>query len=185
MPRNLADVANDGRVVIMSALGFASGLLVSFSHALEGVWREMSVGYVFGIVIAVYLFRLGLARPLKAVAFAALATLSWMAAERVAIAIFGRLPGEDVFFTLKGLIAGVAGGLLGAFLLMLAGALLFSFYRRPGLGVATVVTGGVAGALLTLIDLADSTLVLFPPWQAAIGFCLALGLPKGCTGGGT
>jgi len=41
-----------------------------------------------------------------------------------------------------------------------------------------VLTGGVAGALLTLIDLTDSGLVLFAPWQAAAAFCLALALPK-------
>lgn len=171
-------LSGDRRVVVMTALGLASGILVSFSYNLEQLWREASVGYVFGLVMAAYLFHLGLARPLKAVAFVGLVTLSWMAAERAAIEIFGRLPGPDEFLSLKGLITGIAAGLFGALLLVLSGALLFSFFRGRGLGVATVLTGGVAGALLTLIDLTDSGLVLFAPWQAAAAFCLALALPK-------
>lgn len=162
----------------MAVLGLASGVAGSFIYLLEPLWREASVGYVFGTVIAGYLFHLRLAGPLRAAAFAVLATLSWLAAERTAVVIFGRLPGPDEFLSLKGLVTGVAAGLLGAFLLALAGALLFAFLRRPGLGLATVATGGVAGALLSLIDMADTGLVLFPPWQAAVAFCLARGLPK-------
>lgn len=169
----------DRPVLVMTALGLASGIVGSFTYQLEPLWRELSVGLLFGVVVAAYLWRLGLAGPLRTSVFIALAVLAWLAAERAAIEIFNALPGAGTeFFSLKGLVSGIAAGLLGAFLLMLAGALLFPFYRRPGLGLATVATGGAAGVLLTLLDLADSGLVLFPPWQAAVAFCLGRGLPR-------
>ena len=163
----------------MTALGLASGIAGSYAYQLEPLWRELSVGAIFGVVIGGYLCFLRLATPLKAAAFAVLTVLAWWAAERSAIHIFAALPGEaSDFLSLNGLITGVAAGLEGALLLALAGALLFPFYRRLDLGLATAVTGGVFGALMTLLDLTDSALVLFAPWQAAIAFCLALGLPK-------
>jgi hypothetical protein len=161
----------------MTALGLASGIAVSFVYVLEPIWRELSVGVVFGLVIAGYLLYLRLADPLRAAIYAALTVGAWFVAERTAVEVFGQLPGKDVFFSFKGLATGLVGGLVGAFLLALAGALLFPFYRRPGLGLATLATGGAAGMLIALIDITDSGLVLFPPWQAAIAYCLARGLP--------
>jgi len=161
----------------MTALGLASGIAVSFVYQLEPLWRELSVGVVFGLAIGGYLLLLRLADPLRAVVYAALTVGAWFAAERTAVEVFGRLPGEDVFLSLKGLATGILGGLLGSFLLVLAGALLFPYYRRPSLALATVATGGVAGALITLIDITDTGLVLFAPWQAAVAYCLARGLP--------
>lgn len=44
----------DRRVVAMTALGFASGVLCSFVYQLEPLWRELSVGISFGVIIGVY-----------------------------------------------------------------------------------------------------------------------------------
>lgn len=166
---------HDRRVLLMTGLALASGILVSFTYQLEPLWRELSVGVVFGVVVAAHLFHLGLADPLKGVGFAVLAVAAWWLAERAAIQVFGWFDGAD-FLTWPGLAAGLAGGVVGALLLALATALLFPAFRRPDAVVPTVVVGGVLGALFCLIDLVDSGLVLFPPWQAAVAFCLGRGL---------
>ncbi len=174
---DLTAAFKDRRVVVMTALGFASGVLCAFTYQLEPLWRELSVGVIFGVVIGLYLLRLGLAGPLRAAAFAVLTVGAWVAAERAAVAIFGRLTARDDLFSWPGLVTGLAAGLIGAGLLVLAIAVLFPFFRDPKRCAATVLVGGAAGALMTLIDLADTGLVLFPPWQAAVAFCFALGLP--------
>ena len=167
----------DRRVVVMTGLGFASGVLCSFTYQLEPLWRELSVGVIFGVVLGFYLLHLGLAKPVRAVAFAVLVVLSWWAAERAAVVIFSRLGETNDFLSWQGLITGVAAGTIGAGLLVLSAAILFPFLRQPRLGMMTVLVGGAAGALMVLIDVIDTGLVLFPLWQAAVAFCLARGFP--------
>ncbi len=175
---NLATAFRDRRVVVMAALGFASGVGCSFVYQVEPLWRELSVGVSFGVVVAVYLFHLGLAGPFRALALAVLTVLSWWAAERAAIEIFGRLSDGGDFLSWQGLVTGVVAGIVGAALLVLSIAVLFPFFRRPRLCLATILVGGASGALLVAIDLVDSGLVLFPLWQAAFAFCFALGFPE-------
>ena len=76
-----------------------------------------------------------------------------------------------------GFVGGLAGGLVGSAGLALGAALLFPWFRRRELWLVTIAVGGVLGLPLVLIDIVDSGLVLFPPWQAAVAACLALGLP--------
>ncbi len=173
----LGAALKDRRVVVMTVLGFASGILCSFVYQIGPLWRELSVGVSFGILIGAYLFHLGLTGPIKAVAFAGLTMLSWLAAERAAIEIFDSLGDTGDFLSWPGLVTGVSAGLIGAGLLVLAIMSLCPFFRQPRLAIATVLVGGATGALLTLTDVVDSGLVLFPIWQAAFAFCVALGFP--------
>ena len=163
----------------MTALAFASGVACAFTYALEPLWRELSVGLIFGVVVAAWLYRLRLATPAKAAGFVPVSLVAWMIAERTAIELFDRLPGETSnFLSVNGLMTGIAAGLVGSGLLFAGAALLLPCFRDRGAALATVGAGGVLGALLTLIDVTDSALVLFPPWQAGVAFCLALALPR-------
>lgn len=169
----------DRRVIVMTGLGIVSGVVGSYAYNLDDTWRELSVGLVFGLMIGAYLFVVGLATPVRAAAFALASLASWMAAERFAIWLFGVLPGDDEFFGWQGLVTGMSAGLLGAALLVIAMSALFAFFRRPGLCLATALAGGATGALFPLLGIADSGLVLFPPWQGAFALCFALGFPVG------
>lgn len=185
----LAEVWKDRRVIAMTALGVVSGVLGTFSYELlerpydmVDLWREASVGIIFGVIIGAYLFHIGLATPIRASAFAIQSLLSWIVAERFAIQFFARLPGNDFFGSWQWLITGVCAGLVGAAVLVLSILVLFPFFRRLGLSLVTILVGGAAGALLALADMMDSVLVLFPIWQAAFALCFALGFPKARSG---
>ncbi len=173
----LGAALKDRRVVVMTVLGLASGILCSFVYEILPLWRELSVGVSFGILIGAYLFHLSLTGPVRAVTFAVLTVLSCLAAERAAIEIFDSLGNTNDFLSWPGLVTGISAGLIGAGLLVLSIMALCPFFRQPRLAIATVLVGGATGALLTLTDVTDGGLVLFPIWQAAVAFCFALGFP--------
>ncbi len=167
----------DRRLWLMVGLGFATGVVSAQLYQLEPLWRELSVGIAFGVVIGACLFVLRLTDPPRAAAFAVLTVAAWWLAERATIQVFGVMDEAD-FLSWAGLVGGVTGGLVGAALLAAASALLFPWFRRPVLLGLSVGLGGLLGAALALIDFTDSALILFPPWQAAIAGCLALGFPN-------
>ncbi len=166
----------DRRVVMLTVLGIVTGIFSNHLYQLEPLWRELSVGVVFAVVMAAALMNLRLADPMRAGGFALLAILAWWLAERTTIQIFGWLD-EDEFLSWAGLAGGLAGGLVGAAGLVAAAALCFPWYRRRELQLLTIAVGGALGPLLMLIGPLDTGLVLFVPWQAAIGACLAFGFP--------
>ena len=176
---DLADAWKDRRVIVMTALGVLSGVLCTYSYELSVLWQEASVGLIFGVIIGAYLFHIGRATPFRAAAFAVLSLASWMVAERFAIKVFGDFSSTNELGSWQGLATGVSAGLLGALLLVLSILVLFPFFRRPGLCLATILVGGATGALLAFADVVETLFALFPPWQGAFALCFALGLPRG------
>ncbi len=162
----------DRRVVMLTVLGIVTGIFSNHLYQLEPLWRELSVGVVFAVVMAAALMNLRLADPVRAGGFALLAILAWWLAERTTIQVFGWLD-EDKFLSS----AGLAGGLVGAAGLVAAAAVCFPWYRQRELWLLTIAVGGALGPLLMLIEPMDTGLVLFVPWQAAVAACLAFGFP--------
>ncbi len=171
----------DRRVVVMVGLGLFSGLVCAsveywpdaISNLIPGR-DENVVGVVFGIVVGVYLYRLGLATAATAVAFLVASEGAWLVAHYfatdVAFDYAERVCAADpCTFAL----VGIPSGVLGAGLLVIAIWFLFPFFRQPRLAMATVAVGGLAGALLGF----RTVFVLFPIWQAAFAYCLARGFP--------
>ena len=171
----------DRRLWRMAALGLVTGILSSQLYQLEPLWRELSVGVVFGVVMGACLFNFRLGQIERVVAFAVLTVGAWWLAEQATIRVFNAMEESD-FLSWASLVGGIAGGLVGALLLVLASAVLFPWFRAPALWGVTIGVGGLFGALLALIDHVDTGLVLFPPWQAAMALCLALGFPRETAG---
>ncbi len=179
--RRLAALVQDQRIVAMTVLGFLSGILCalvefspdSVSRLIPGEDVNI-VGVIFGIVIGLYLYRLRLASATKAVLFLVASGLAWLSAYYfagdVAWDYAGEVCQED---WCRFMLAGIPAGLLGAGLLVAAICFLFPFFRRTRLVVATIVVGGLAGALLGF----ENVFVLFPLWQGAIAYCFARGFP--------
>jgi hypothetical protein len=79
---------------------------------------------------------------------------------------------------MRNILAGLAGGLVGAGVMALGIALLPAGPRKVAAWLPMLMTGAVAGTLLALdsaLEL-DLTSVLYPVWQAAIAVRLALAL---------
>lgn len=167
----------DRRLWRMAALGLLTGILSSQLYQLEPLWRELSVGVVFGVVMGAGLFNFRLGTIERVAAFAVLTVVAWWLAEHATIQVFEAFEESD-FLSWAGLVGGVAGGLVGGALMVLVTAVLFPWFRAPALWGLTIGAGGLFGALMPLIDVVDSGLILFPPWQAAIAACLALGFPR-------
>lgn len=167
---------HDRRAVVMVLLGVVSGVIGKFTIAFEWFGGQASIGIVFGVLIAAYLVRIGLATVVRAFGFVLCSVASWMVAYQTAREIFGALP-ETFADDWKFLIAGIVAGLLGAGLLAAAIAVLFPYFRRWRPVLRTALVGGAFGALLWPAMVWDYALLLFPPWQAAFALCFALGFP--------
>ena len=177
----------DRRVVVMVGLGLFSGLLgasvESWPDAISGLIPgrdENVIGAIFGIIVGLYLYRLGLATAVKAAMFAVASEGAWLTAHYFASDIawdYARkvCQADGCSFTL----VGVPAGVVGAGLLVIVIWFLFPFFRQPRLALATVAVGGLAGALLGF----RTGIVLFPIWQAAFAYCLARGFPPAAPSG--
>lgn len=171
----------------MTGLGLFSGLLCTsverwpdaISNLIPGR-DENVIGVVFGLIVGLYLYRLGLATAAKAAMFLVASEASWLVAHYfatdVALDYAERVCEADwCSFTL----VGIPSGVLGAGLLVVAIWFLFPFFRQPRLAMVTVAVGGLAGALLGFRNL----FILFPIWQGAFAYCFARGFPPANSSG--
>lgn len=132
----------------MTLLGVASGFLTLVTAGLLG--NPPMAALVFGMIIGTYLWQIGLATGFRAIAFAILSLLSWMAVARF-------VPRSVDLAVWQELVIAGGAGLLGAVLLVTSIVVLFPFFRRPRLCLRAILVGCVGG-----FPLASS-----PPWPSS------------------
>lgn len=120
----------------MTLLGVASGFLTLVTAGLLG--NPPMTALVFGVIIGTYLWQIGLATGFRAIAFAILSLLSWMAVARF-------VPRSVDLAVWQELIIAGGAGLLGAVLLVTSIVVLFPFFRRPRLCLRAILVGCVGG----------------------------------------
>ena len=122
----------------------------------------------FAVLVFVVVRRLS-ANPVWAALIAAVVTMiAFVSAVNAAIFIDGQADGAAKM--MRNILAGLAGGFIGAGVMALGIALLPAGPRDAVAWLRMLLTGTLAGALLALdnaLDL-DLTSVLYPVWQAAV-----------------
>ena len=173
--------------VSLAALGLLSGLLsaaVGFTLRIEqldplaGLFflsaEMLPIGFLFGAVVAG-----GVAvrtrRVIAVPVLLATTMYAWSAAIHTAIRLH-QIGGGDAGHV-GPLLAGLAGGAVGAGLTQLGAAQFAAELRQPRRLAVTCAVGAVAGLLFYLGDrnVIDAR-VLFVVWQPAVAFCIGLGL---------
>lgn len=141
-----------------------------------GDFRIALVAAPFAILVLI-LVRKFSANPWWAALLAAVVTMvGFVAAVNAAIFIDGQA--GDAGKTMRNVLAGLAGGFTGAFVMTLGIGLLPAGPRDAKAWLPMLAIGTIAGALLALdsaLDL-DLTSVLYPVWQAGVAIGLATAL---------
>ncbi len=175
--------ANQSRIGLLkiAAGGVLTGMLTSLLMpvvdklgGLPGYVRIALVGVPFAVLVVI-LVRRHSANPWWAAFIAAAVTMIAFVCAVNAAVLVDRLA-VDAGKTLRGVLAGLTGGFIGAGIMALAVALLPAGPRQPGAWLPMLLVGTATGALLALDNALglDSTSVLFPVWQA----CVAVGLAQ-------
>jgi uncharacterized membrane protein len=169
----------------IAGLGALTGILtpvmVPLIDRIEGTPGDVRIGLV-AIPFAVLVFfvmRRYSANPWWAAWVAALVTMIAFVAA-VNIAVFVDSQADPAGKAARNVLSGLAGGFVGAFLMVLGIALLPAGPRAAAAWLPMLVTGTVAGALLALDNALDLDLfsVLYPVWQAGVATTLALALQR-------
>jgi hypothetical protein len=144
-----------------------------------GNLRMALVAVPFAVLVFVVVRRCS-ANPVWAALIAGIVTMvAFVCAVNAAVWIDGQAGGADKI--MRNILAGLAGGFVGAGVMALAIALLPAGPRDATLWMRMLLTGTLAGALLAVdsaLDL-DLTSVLYPVWQAAVAVRLAMVLQRG------
>jgi hypothetical protein len=176
-PRNLFMIA---------AGGLLSGILTPLTPQLidrvvggSGNFRLALVAVPFAVLVF-FVVRRCSANPVWAALIASVVTMiAFVCAVNAAIFIDGQAYGAPKI--MRNVLAGLAGGFVGAGIMALAIALLPAGPRDAALWMRMLLTGTLAGALMAVdsaLDL-DLTSVLYPVWQAAVAVRLAMVLQRG------
>jgi hypothetical protein len=173
-----SDTSRNGLLKV-AALGLLSGVLTPLMVPVidkfgrgPGDLRIALVAVPFAVLVF-FLVRRSSANPLWAALVAAIVTMvAFVAAVNGAIFVDGLADG--LAKPSRNILAGLAGGLIGAGVMALGIALLPAGPRALAPWLPMLIVGTVTGALLALdnalgLDLAS---VLYPVWQA----CVAVGL---------
>jgi hypothetical protein len=175
-----SDLSRNGLLKIAAA-GIVTGILTSLLlpvidklGGLPGDVRIALVGLPFAVLVFILVRRFS-ANPWWAALTAAIVTMIAFVCA-VNAAVFVDRQAVDAGKTLRGVLAGLTGGFIGAGIMALAVALLPAGPRHLGAWLPMLLVGTVTGALLALDNALglDSTSVLFPIWQA----CVAVGLAQ-------
>jgi hypothetical protein len=165
----------------MAAGGVVSGVLtpllpdvIDLLAPAPTMLRLALVAVPFAVLVFIVVRRRS-ANPVWAALAAGLITMiAFVAAVNAAVYIDGQMAGAAK--AMRGLFAGLAGGLVGSGLMALGIALLPAGPRRAASWMPMLVTGTVAGSLLALdtsLGL-DRTSFLYPVWQAAVALRLTM-----------
>lgn len=177
---------NTSRNLLMIGVGgLLSGLLTPLAPQLidrivggSGNLR-LALGAVPFAVLVYFVVRRGSANPVWAALIAGVVTMiAFVCAVNAAIFIDGQAYGAPKI--MRNVLAGFAGGFVGAGVMALAIALLPAGPRNAALWMRMLLTGTLAGALMAVdsaLDL-DLTSVLYPVWQAAVAVRLAMVLQR-------
>jgi hypothetical protein len=181
-------VASDNtskNLLMIAAGGLLSGLLTPLTPQLidkftggSGNLRMALVAVPFAVLVFVVVRRCS-ANPVWAALVASVVTMiAFVCAVNAAIFIDGQAYGAAKI--MRNILAGLAGGFVGAGIMALAIALLPAGPRNAALWMRMLLTGTLAGALMAVdsaLDL-DLTSVLSPVWQAAVAVRLAMVLQR-------
>jgi len=172
-------------LLMIAAGGLLSGILTPLTPQLiDGIvggfgnLRMALVAVPFAVLVF-YVVRRCSANPVWAALIAGIVTMvAFVCAVNAAIFIDGQTYGAAKI--MRNVLAGLAGGFVGAGIMALAIALLPAGPRDAALWMRMVLTGTLAGALMAVdsaLDL-DLTSVLYPVWQAAVAVRLAMVLQR-------
>ena len=161
-------MTDDKRAVLQAAgLGWLSGMVthVTLLFQLGGIVVGFVVpGTVLGLALGLWLWRRGQATPLQCALFAICVGIAWAAAYWLSVSVATDLKNM--------LMVGLFGGFVGGTLMVVGGALLFAFYRKPRWIALTILIGMTLGMLLA-VGFDDKpwayVMPLFVVWQAAMG----------------
>jgi hypothetical protein len=170
----------------IAAGGLLSGLLTPLMPLLidrivggSGQFRMALVAVPFAVLVFFVVRRCSI-NPVWAALLASIATMiAFVCAVNAAIFIDAQAYGGAK--VMRNILAGFAGGFVGASVMALAIALLPAGPRHAAPWMRMLLTGTLAGALMAFdsaLDL-DMTSVLYPVWQAAIAVRLAMVLQPG------
>ncbi len=172
-------------LLVIAAGGLLSGLLTPLTPQLidgivggSGNLRMALVAVPFAVLVFVVVLRCS-ANPVWAALIASVVTMAaFVCAVNAAIFIDGQAYGASKI--MRNVLAGLAGGFVGAGLMALAIALLPAGPRDAAAWMRMLLTGTLAGALMAVdsaLDL-DLTSLLYPVWQAAVAVRLAMTLQR-------
>jgi len=179
------------RTILMTALGVASGVIVSleieYSSSFLFETGALSPGLVFGAIFALYLICTKRIGPLEGLGLMVLFTASWMIAYELSAILYipvlkvmyvTQVP-QWLLYPLFSFVLGSVAGLITSALFVLSLFASFGYFRNPRLGAATVFVGAlIAGALASLsYNYADKNpFIGFPIWQGVFAYCFAWAL---------
>ena len=181
-----ADNTSRNNLLVVAAGGLLSGLLTPLTPQLidkftggSGNLRMALVAVPFAVLVF-FVVRRCSANPVWAALLAGIVTMvAFVCAVNAAIFIDAQAYGASKI--MRNVLAGLAGGFVGAGLMALAIALLPAGSRDPALWMRMLLTGTLAGTLMAVdsaLDL-DLTSALYPVWQAAVAVRLAMVLQRG------
>jgi hypothetical protein len=173
------------RLLMIAAAGVLSGLVTPLTPRLidgivggSGNFRMALVAVPFAVLVF-FVVRRCSANPVWAALVAGVVTMiAFVCAVNAAIFIDGQARGASKM--MSNILAGLAGGFVGAGVMALGVALLPAGPRNAALWMRMLLTGTLAGALMA-VDSAfelDLTSVLYPVWQAAVAVRLAMALQR-------
>jgi hypothetical protein len=173
-------------LLVIAAGGLLSGLLTPLTPQLidkivggSGNLRMALVAVPFAVLVF-FVVRRCSANPLwAALAAAAITMVAFACAVNAAIFIDGQTNGADKI--MRNILTGLAGGFVGAGVMVLGIALLPAGPRDAVSWLRMLLTGTLAGTLLAVDNALslDLTSVLYPVWQAAVAVRLAMALQRG------
>jgi hypothetical protein len=181
-----ADNTPRNNLLVIAAGGLLSGLLTPLTPQLidrftggSGNLRMALVAVPFAVLVF-FVVRRCSANPVWAALLAGIVTMvAFVCAVNAAIFIDAQAYGASKI--MRNVLAGLAGGFVGAGLMALAIALLPAGPRDAALWMRMLLTGTLAGTLMAVdsaLDL-DLTSVLYPVWQVAVAVRLAMVLQRG------
>jgi hypothetical protein len=172
-------------LLMIAAGGVLSGILTPLAPQLidrisggPGDFRIALVAVPFAVLVF-FVVRRCSANPVWAALVAGIVTMvAFVCAVNAAIWIDGQAYGAAKM--MRNILAGLAGGFVGAGMMALGVALLPAGPRETIAWLQMLLTGTLAGALMA-VDNAfslDLTSVLYPVWQAAVAVRLAQALQR-------
>jgi hypothetical protein len=173
-------------LLLVAMGGVLSGILTPLVVPLmdkigdgPGGLRIALVALPFAVLAFVLVQRFSASPPWAALLAAIVTAAAFVGAVYAAIWIDGQAYGADKL--LRNILAGLAGGFVGASLMSLGIGLLPASPRDAVAWMPMLLTGTMAGALLALDNALglDRSSVLYPVWQAGVAVRLAMVLRRG------
>lgn len=187
-------------MLLAAALGIATGLFSTLPSPLpdlrlsdpeiiinaEGI--PLHAGIVFGTMLAGLLWFWSERDFGKCLLAAGLTLIGWLTAVNTANDVMSGIVASDLFGTTQGakgsrevlgwLVAGLAGGLIGAGFTACGVSIAAPSTRRASAWALILGLGTLLGLLLYPAARFDAGVLLFVPWQAAVAASIAYGLSR-------